>query len=99
PNLTLDHRALIDAGINDWGGISPVTSDFINPERAWPEIDALARTTVAAGYELAERLTVYPEYARADRGYLAPRLAKRVFDLSREGGLAVNQYAGTRTAS
>lgn len=98
PNLTVDHRALINAGINDWGGISPVTSDFINPERAWPEIDVLARTTASAGSELAERLTVYPRYTAADKGYLAPRLAERVFDLSREDGLAAHQYAGTDTA-
>lgn len=98
PNLTVDHRALIDAGINDWGGISPVTSDFINPERIWPEIDVLARTTASAGYELAERLTVYPGYTGAAKGYLAPRLAERVFDLSREDGLAAHQYAGTDTA-
>lgn len=95
PNLSLDHRALINAGINDWGGISPVTSDFINPERAWPEIDALARTTAGAGYQLAERLTVYPGYIRAEKGYLAPRLAERASQLSRGDGLAAHQYAGT----
>jgi FO synthase len=95
PNLTLDHRALIDAGINDWGGISPVTSDFINPERAWPEIDALARTTAAAGHALAERLTVYPSYISADKSYLAPRLAERTLQLCREDGLAAHQYVGT----
>lgn len=93
PNLTVDHRALIEAGINDWGGISPVTSDFINPERIWPEINVLARTTASAGYELTERLTVYPGYICPDKGYLAPRLAERVSELSREDGLATHQYA------
>jgi FO synthase len=50
------------AGINDWGGISPVTIDHINPERAWPAVDALREETRAAGFDLRERLCLYPEY-------------------------------------
>jgi FO synthase len=54
---------LISAGINDWGGVSPVTPDFVNPEAPWPELDLLAEQTALAGKSLHERLTVYPEYA------------------------------------
>jgi len=54
---------LIDAGINDWGGVSPVTPDFVNPEAPWPELELLAGETAAAGKYLHERLTVYPQYA------------------------------------
>ena len=54
---------LIDAGINDWGGVSPVTPDFVNPEAPWPELKILARETAIAGKYLHERLTVYPQYA------------------------------------
>ena len=63
PNLTADayHRYL-DAGINDWGGVSPLTIDFVNPEAPWPEISALAARTAAAGLRLRPRLPVYPEY-------------------------------------
>ena len=59
---------LIDAGINDWGGVSPVTPDHVNPEAPWPALDALARATAAAGKQLVERLAIYPAFARhADR--------------------------------
>jgi FO synthase len=63
PNLS-DHyyASLLEAGLNDWGGISPLTKDFINPEKPWPQIEALARETSARGFELVERLSVYPEY-------------------------------------
>jgi 7,8-didemethyl-8-hydroxy-5-deazariboflavin synthase CofG subunit len=74
PNLSpADHRLLLRAGINDWGGISPVSRDYVNPEAAWPLIDALARTCAAEGFVLRERLAIYPEYARAQ--YLDPSLA------------------------
>ena len=64
PNLNpYDHRLLLRAGINDWGGISPVTMDYINPEAAWPHIDVLARTCREEGFELQERLAIYEEYA------------------------------------
>jgi FO synthase len=64
PNLSHDYYPrLIAAGLNDWGGISPLTIDHINPEAPWPKIVELRRATEAAGYELRERLAVYPEYA------------------------------------
>jgi FO synthase len=63
PNLNPEaHRLLLRAGINDWGGISPVTRDYINPEAAWPHIDQLAATCREEGFTLCERLAVYPEY-------------------------------------
>ncbi|MGO4395919.1 5-amino-6-(D-ribitylamino)uracil--L-tyrosine 4-hydroxyphenyl transferase CofH [Variovorax sp. M-6] len=57
-------RPLVDAGINDWGGVSPVTPDHVNPEAPWPHLDALAKATKAAGKELTERLALYPAHAR-----------------------------------
>jgi FO synthase len=64
PNLVRDdYPQLLAAGINDWGGISPVTKDFINPEAAWPQITMLARRSAEAGHVLRERLAIYPEFA------------------------------------
>lgn len=64
PNLSPEtYPGLIAAGLNDWGGISPLTLDHINPEAPWPRIVALRAATGAAGYELRERLAIYPEYA------------------------------------
>ncbi len=64
PNLlSKDYPDLLKAGINDWGGISPVTKDFINPEAAWPQISALAARSAGAGFVLRERLAIYPEFS------------------------------------
>jgi FO synthase len=64
PNLLSENYPdLLEAGINDWGGISPVTKDFINPEAAWPQISSLAARTAAAGFVLRERLAIYPEFS------------------------------------
>jgi 7,8-didemethyl-8-hydroxy-5-deazariboflavin synthase CofG subunit len=63
PNLSdPDYEELLDAGINDWGGISPLTPDFINPERPWPHLEELKKRTNAKGFELRQRLPVYPEF-------------------------------------
>lgn len=91
PNLTTDYRTLLNAGINDWGGVSPTTADFISPERVWPAVEELNRTTTAAGYELAERLTVYPEYIFNSQRFLGSRVAERVAQYSRTDGLANEQ--------
>jgi FO synthase len=65
PNLSPDALSqLVDAGINDWGGVSPVTPDYVNPEAPWPHLDALAQATARAGKELIERLAIYPAYVR-----------------------------------
>jgi FO synthase len=61
PNLTDDFGSLLDAGIDDWGGVSPVTADHVNPERPWPDRDLLQSVTEARGFTLAPRLTIYPE--------------------------------------
>ena len=78
PNLSDPHYAdLLDAGINDWGGVSPLTPDFINPEKPWPHLDELRKRTEAKGFELKQRLPVYPEFmeqASAHSGELAQRL-------------------------
>lgn len=66
PNLSDPHYAeLLDGGINDWGGVSPLTPDFINPEKPWPHLEELQRRTEAKGFELRQRLPVYPEYVTA----------------------------------
>lgn len=68
PNLSDDFGRLLDAGIDDWGGVSPVTADHVNPERPWPDLDRLAEVTEARGFALAPRLTVHPRFvARPDR--------------------------------
>ncbi len=79
PNLSDDrYPALLSAGINDWGGISPVTPDHVNPEAAWPAIAALAQATRAAGHELVERLAIYPAYCNEASRWLPAGLATRV---------------------
>jgi FO synthase len=76
PNLVRDDfPALLTAGINDFGGISPVTKDFINPEAAWPQIAVLQQHTEICGFELRERLAIYPEFARAADGFMDAALA------------------------
>jgi len=81
-------RELIAAGIDDWGGVSPLTPDHVNPERPWPRLDALAAATGEAGYALRERLTVYPPYVTAGVPWLDPRLLPHVRALSDVDGLA-----------
>jgi FO synthase len=80
PNLTdPDYEQLLDAGINDWGGVSPLTPDFINPERPWPHLEDLEQRTRAKGFELRQRLPVYPEFVqhiKPDSGLLSQRLAQ-----------------------
>ena len=88
PNLSDDFGALLDAGIDDWGGVSPVTPDHVNPEREWPALDRLRAVTEARGRTLAARLTVYPEYARDPGRWLDPAVAPAVLDRSDAEGLA-----------
>src|SRR5262249_44791856 len=65
PNLSFSRfPELLNAGINDWGGVSPVTPDHVNPEARWPALDLLAEATEKAGLELVRRLPIYPEYLR-----------------------------------
>ncbi|MDX2967697.1 bifunctional FO biosynthesis protein CofGH [Kribbella solani] len=78
PNLVdlAECRALLDAGVDDFGGVSPLTPDHVNPERPWPQIDDLAKVTADAGFVLRERLTAHPEYLREP--WLDPRLISHV---------------------
>jgi FO synthase len=88
PNLSDDLAPLLDAGIDDWGGVSPVTADHVNPERAWPALDVLRAATEAAGHTLAPRLTIYPAFARDPGRWLDPGLHFPVLDASDAEGLA-----------
>ncbi|MBZ5527836.1 MAG: 7,8-didemethyl-8-hydroxy-5-deazariboflavin synthase CofG [Acidobacteriia bacterium] len=98
PNLSYeDFPRLLEAGINDWGGISPVTRDFINPEAAWPQIALLRQETEARGFVLRERLALYPEYlARAE--FLAPGVRRRALPLSDEKGYAREDAVAVQAA-
>ena len=87
PNLSDDFGTLVDAGIDDWGGVSPVTSDHVNPERPWPALERLRSVTEAVGFSLAPRLTVYPEFALDPGRWLDPALRFPVLDRSDAEGL------------
>ena len=88
PNLADDFGVLLDAGIDDWGGVSPITADHVNPERPWPALDRLREVTEGRGFALAPRLTVYPHVvADADR-WLDPGLTFPVRDRSDAEALA-----------
>ncbi|MGW5370959.1 bifunctional FO biosynthesis protein CofGH [Streptomyces sp. NPDC004009] len=91
PNLVDgEYERLIGAGIDDWGGVSPLTVDHVNPERPWPQIEELAARSRAAGFELRERLCVYPEFVRRGEPWLDPRLRPHVGALADpETGLAL----------
>ncbi|MFC3983990.1 bifunctional FO biosynthesis protein CofGH [Streptosporangium jomthongense] len=90
PNLVdAEYDLMIRAGIDDWGGVSPLTPDHVNPERPWPQIEELAARTAASGFTLRERLTIYPEYVLAGEPWLDPRLHAHVAALADpETGLA-----------
>jgi len=92
PNLlSNDYPDLLQAGINDWGGISPVTKDFINPEAAWPQISSLAARTAAAGFNLRERLAIYPEFSSRPE-FVNSRLQPHVRKLQAEDGYAREEW-------
>ncbi|MFE9659119.1 bifunctional FO biosynthesis protein CofGH [Streptomyces sp. NPDC005955] len=90
PNLVdAEYARLIGAGIDDWGGVSPLTIDHVNPERPWPRIEELARHSAAAGFSLRERLCVYPEFVQRGEPWLDPRVVPHVRALADpETGLA-----------
>jgi FO synthase len=95
PNLYRgDLAEPIAAGINDWGGVSPVTPDHVNPEAPWPHLDRLAEETERAGHLLVERLTVYPRFVAKRAEWIDPALHRHVLRLSDGGGLArIGQWA------
>jgi FO synthase len=87
PNLTPDLLDwLLRAGVNDWGGVSPLTVDFINPEAPWPALRDLARRTEAAGQKLVERLPVYPEHLLGKPGFFEPRVREMAMKQVDENG-------------
>jgi FO synthase len=89
PNLSPgQERAVLAAGIDDWGGVSPVTPDHVNPEAPWPKLDDLAERSLEGGFELAERLCVYPEYVARPDPWLAGRMRAPVAALADASGLA-----------
>ncbi|HTF25424.1 MAG TPA: 7,8-didemethyl-8-hydroxy-5-deazariboflavin synthase CofG [Candidatus Limnocylindria bacterium] len=96
PNLSYaDFPRLLEAGINDWGGISPVTKDFINPEAAWPQIARLQSETESRGFTLRERLAIYPEFA-GRKEFLSPRVRDQVCALSGADGFACSTGLAAR---
>jgi 7,8-didemethyl-8-hydroxy-5-deazariboflavin synthase CofG subunit len=89
PNLSYaDFPRLLETGINDWGGISPVTKDFINPEAAWPQIAKLQSETEARGFTLRERLAIYPEFVARD-SFLSPLVREKVRRVATPDGYAM----------
>lgn len=84
PNLVSREEclALIAAGVDDWGGVSPLTPDHVNPERPWPALDELAAVTAEAGYELVQRLTAHPKYVQAGAAWIDPRVREHVAALA-----------------
>ena len=100
PNLSDDLVPLLQAGIDDWGGVSPVTADHVNPERAWPALERLEALTESAGHTLAPRLTIYPEFALAPDRWLDPAMRFFVLDASDAEGLARDSFwcSGGETA-
>ena len=98
PNLSADnYQIYLDAGINDWGGVSPLTIDFVNPEAPWPALTQLKEQTEAAGFQLKPRLPVYPEYFMATGEYMSEELRTKVLALADDDGYVrggIHRYVG-----
>lgn len=98
PNLSADdYEIYLDAGINDWGGVSPLTIDYVNPEAPWPGLDRLRDRTAAKGFELRPRLPVYPEYVREPDSWLPDLIREKVMALADSDGYVqggIQRYAG-----
>jgi FO synthase len=89
PNLSYgDFPRLLESGIDDWGGVSPVTIDHVNPEAPWPEIERLRAATEAHGFELAPRLPIYPEFVGDLERWADPRIAREILRHADASGLA-----------
>jgi len=96
PNLSYDDfPRLLEAGINDWGGISPITKDFINPEAAWPQIARLQAETESRGFTLRERLALYPEFVGREE-FLSPRVRDRISEVAGADGFARDAVRAAR---
>ena len=98
PNLSAhDYEIYLDAGINDWGGVSPLTIDYVNPEAPWPGLAQLRDRTSSKGFELRPRLPVYPEFITVDHGYLPAELKAKVTEMADNDGYVqggIQRYAG-----
>jgi FO synthase len=90
PNLSepSEFAELISAGIDDWGGVSPITADHVNPERPWPEIELLAQQSKLAGFELKPRLTIYSNYVNSPERWIDPKMKSHIAALADSNGLA-----------
>ena len=88
PNLSDDFRKLLSVGIDDWGGVSPVTKDYVNPERPWPNLEKLKQVSESEGFELVPRLTIYPEFASNLKKWVASGVSFPVMELSDSSGYA-----------
>jgi len=93
PNLSDDFGSLLDAGIDDWGGVSPVTADHVNPERPWPAIERLRAVTEERGFTLAPRLTIYPSFAAEPSRWLDAGVRFAVLDRSDAESLGRDDWA------
>lgn len=100
PNLSSgEYQTFLDAGINDWGGVSPLTIDYVNPEAPWPTITDLKEKTESKGFELRPRLPIYPDYFIATEDYLPPELSARIATMVDTQGYVkggIRRYAGTK---
>ena len=98
PNLSADnYRIYLEAGINDWGGVSPLTIDFVNPEAPWPALTQLKAQTEAAGFRLMPRLPVYPEYFIDTGDYLTEELRAKARAMADDDGYVrggIQRYVG-----
>jgi FO synthase len=98
PNLSArDYHVYLSAGINDWGGVSPLTIDYVNPEAPWPRMVELRDRTQSLGFELRPRLPVYPEYFLEADSYLPVTLRTRALALTDDEGYVkggIQRYAG-----
>jgi FO synthase len=96
PNLVdlEECRALLGAGVDDWGGVSPLTPDHVNPERPWPSLDRLRSVTATGGFELRARLTAHPEYVLAGEPWIDPRVSAHVAALAGDDGLVRPDITG-----
>ena len=90
PNLSDSHLEWLSAGINDWGGISPVTIDFINPQHSWPHLEGLKNSSESKGFNLKERLTIYPKYQKKF-GFVDKKVENHIRSLADQDGLAIDQ--------
>ena len=100
PNLNAgNYQVYLDAGINDWGGVSPLTIDYVNPEAPWPALRELRDRSADMGFELKPRLPVYPEFLDFGAGHLADDFHQKLSSLTDENGYVIGgieRYAGTR---